>query len=136
MAVVARRCAEASGTVFVGDALSKEAHKPLHTVSDAYERQEILDEATFRSEPVGADSVVVFDDLITRGDTLSHIARAILTANRSVKVYGVALGKTERRSFQQDVYGIEISNDHVPKKWKKAWQAGQARWRARGGGQT
>jgi len=37
--------------------------------------------------------------MITRGSTLSRIAAAIKAANPCVKVYGVALAKTERRSY-------------------------------------
>lgn len=131
LAVVAEQCAAAAGTGFDRGALTKDAHEPLHGADGAAHRYEILEEANYRAEPVDADSVFVFDDLITRGDTLSHIARAILEANPNVRVYGVALAKTERRSYQKEQHGIDISNDHVRNQWEKAWESGEAGYRAR-----
>ena len=55
----------------------------------------------------GSD-VVVFDDFITRGDTLSHVARAIQSTNPQVTVYGVGLAKTERLGFWEQ-QGITIN---------------------------
>ena len=129
--VVAQQCAAEAGTAFVRDALSKNAHEPLHKAGGAVDRCEILEGAGYRAKPIDADSVFVFDDLITRGDTLSHVARAILKTSPKARVYGVALGKTERRSYQQETYGVDISNDHVPEKWETAWQSGEAAYRAR-----
>ena len=128
--VVTRECARAAGATFVRDAIRKKAHQPLHLYSRANKRREILDGADYRSAPIEAASVLVFDDFITRGDTLSHVARAILGANPGVTVYGVGLAKTERRGFWKG-QGVEISNDHVPEIWTRAWESGKARARAR-----
>lgn len=129
--VVAQHCAAEAGTAFVRDALRKNAHEPLHKAGGAADRYEILEGAGYRAKPIDADSVFVFDDLITRGDTLSHIALAILETSPKARVYGVALGKTERRRYQQERYGVDISNNHVPERWETAWQSGEAEYQAR-----
>jgi hypothetical protein len=59
-------------------------------------------------------------DLVTRGSTLSRIATAIKAANPGANVYGVALGKTDRRSF----WG-HLDNNHVAKAWDDRWQHGE-----------
>ena len=75
---------------------------------------------------IRAKHFLVFDDFITRGDTLSHIAQAILDANPRANVYGIGLSKTERLSYHRERFGVELSNDHVPKRWVKAWNEGEA----------
>ena len=130
LSMAARKCAAATGATFVRDAIRKKAHQPLHRLYNADRRHEVLDEADYRSAPIDATGVLVFDDFITRGDTLSHIAKAILSSNPRMTVYGVALAKTEKRNFWEQ-QGVEISNDHVPQSWMLAWQSGEARARTR-----
>ena len=113
-------CAAMAQVGFVGDAITKRAHERLHRYSNVDRRREILDGAEFRSGRIGAVNIVAFDDFITRGATMSHIAQAILAANRGVRIYGVALGKTERRSYWQR-FDVEISNAHVPQRWERIW---------------
>ena len=112
------RCAKAG---FAGDRITKKVHERLHLHTDATERRAILAAADFRSKEVQADSVVILDDFITRGATMSHIARAILKRSRALKVYAVALGKTERRSYCRERFGVEPSNEHVPPQWERNW---------------
>ena len=130
LSVVTCECARVAGATFVRDAIRKNPHLPLHRFYNADRRRELLDEANYQSVRIEAASVLVFDDFITRGDTLSHIARAILSANPRVTVYGVGLAKTERRDFWKQ-RGVELSNDHVPETWTHAWQSGEAQARAR-----
>lgn len=118
-------CAQVARTGFAGNSITKNAHERLHKYSNADRRREILDAAEFRSERIQADNILIFDDFITRGATMSHIAQAILESNRRVRIYGVALGKTERRSYWQG-RGVEISNDHVPQRWERIWREGEA----------
>jgi len=127
MSVMTRLCAEAANTGFVLDAITKRAHVPLHNSYNADRRREILDGAVYKSEKIRGQTILIFDDFITRGDTLSHIAQAIHEANRGVSVYGIGLGKTERRSYHRERFGIEISNDHIPEKWEILWKEGEAR---------
>ena len=124
--LMTRFCARCADVRFVGDAITKEAHKPLHQYFNAERRGEILDGADFRSKGVRAKHFLVFDDFITRGDTLSHIAQAILDANPRASVYGIGLSKTERRRYHRETFGVELSNDHVPERWVKLWNEGEA----------
>ncbi len=127
-----RRCAEATEADFVHDAITKQAHQPIHGIYNAADRRAVLDKAEYKAGNIDADSVLVFDDFITRGDTLSHIAEAILESNPGATVYGVALGKAERRAYHRR-YGIEISNDHVPQRWDTLWEQGEQRYQERKG---
>ena len=122
-----RYCAQAADARFAGDAITKEAHDPLHRFFRADRRREILDAAEFRSRRIRrADNVLVFDDFITTGNTLSHIAQAILEANPRASVYGIGLSKTERLAYNRERFGRELSNDHVPAKWEHKWKEGEA----------
>ena len=124
---ITRYCAHEAKTRFEGDAVTKKAHEPLHKYFNADRRREILDGADFESRRIRrVDNVLVFDDFITRGDTLSHIAQAILDANPRVRVYGVGLGKTERKSYHRERFGIELTNEHVPERWQRKWREGEA----------
>lgn len=120
---LARLCARAAQVQFVGDAVTKKVHEPLHMYRNVGRRHEILSGADFRSKKIAADSILIFDDFITRGATLSHIAQAMQESNQQAKIYGVALAKTDRRSFWQS-RGLEISNDHVPEQWDSMWREG------------
>ena len=115
-----RFCAKGVATGFARDRITKEPHERLHMQPDAASRTAILTAADFRSKEIRADSVLVLDDFITRGATMSHIARAILKRNPGLRVFAVALGKTERCSHWRK-YGVEISNDHIPPRWKRSW---------------
>jgi hypothetical protein len=126
LSVMTSICAKAAGTGIVLDAITKKAHQPLHNVYNAARRREILDAADYRSRKIKADSILIMDDFITRGDTLSHIAEAIHEANEGVSVYGVGLGKTERCAYHRERFGVEISNDHVPSKWETLWEEGES----------
>jgi hypothetical protein len=128
--VLALRCAEATGAGFVHDAITKRAHLPIHGIYNAAGRKAVLDKAEFKAGNIDADSILVFDDFITRGDTLSHIAQAILESNPGTTVYGVALGKAERRAYHSQ-HGVEISNDHVRQEWDTLWEQGERRYRVR-----
>lgn len=129
IAVLTRRCADAVGAKFELNALSKQAHKPIHEIFNAAEREAELDKAAYVAGKLPAIDVFVFDDLITRGSTQSHIALAIKAANPKAKVYGIALAKTDRRSY----WGT-LSNDHVSKNWDDLWQKGEQRYRERQAG--
>jgi len=126
LSVLTRCCAKAANAGFALDAITKKPHRPLHNIYNSGRRREILDEADYKSRRIRAENILIFDDFITRGDTLSHIAQAIHEANRGVNVYGVGFGKTERRAYHRDRFGVEISNDHVPEKWETLWEEGEA----------
>lgn len=123
MHVIARRCAEDLGARFELAALTKQAHRPIHNFYGAAERDAELDKAAYVAVSLRAKNVLVFDDLITRGGTLSKITQAILATNPGATVYGVALAKTERRSWDPNV-----SNGHVTPRWSALWAQGEQRY--------
>lgn len=128
LSVMARVCAKSANANFIGNAITKKTHHPLHLSGNAERRREILDEADYKSGRIKAENILIFDDFITRGETLSHIARAIHKANSGVRVYGVGLGKNERRSYLRQ-YGFEISNDRIPEQWDDFWEEGEKQYR-------
>jgi predicted amidophosphoribosyltransferase len=74
--VLARRCAETVGAKFELNALSKQAHKPIHGIFNAGDRDAELDKAAYAATKLPANDVFVVDDFITRGSTQSRIAKA------------------------------------------------------------
>ncbi len=114
-------CATCAGVRFEGDRITKKAHEPLHKHTDAAQRTAILAAADFRSREVFADNVLILDDFITRGATMSHIAAAILKRNRGLRVFAVSLGKTERRGYWREKYDVTLSNEHIPPQWERRW---------------
>ena len=120
LAKLAGRIGKVTGAQVDANVLSKQPHKPIHGIFNASERDAELDKAAYGASKLKAKNVFVVDDLITRGSTLSRIAAAIKAANPGTKVYGVALAKTDRRSF----WG-SLDNNHVAKSWDDRWQQGE-----------
>ena len=125
---LAEYCARQVGARFVGDGVRKKAHAPLHRQLDSAARKAILDEADFRASRIEGENIVIFDDFITRGATMSHIARAILDVNPGAKVYGVALGNNQSAKYVEEVLLLDIDNSHIPDSWDVLWRKGEA-WR-------
>lgn len=122
---LAKWTADSAGALYAPGVLRKQAHNPIHGIYRAEARSAELDKAAYVSAPVGRKNVFIFDDLITRGGTLSRIAQAVRAAGPGVvNVYGVALGKTERRAY----WGT-LTNDHVPPEQDRAWKYGELRYR-------
>lgn len=110
------------------DALEKNVHGKIHNLYSVPERNAELDKAKYTSKYLRAKNVFVFDDLITRGDTLSRIAQAVLEANPKSKVYGIALAKNESTPFCPNP-----DNAHVPAEWDKLWREGEQKATAKKG---
>jgi hypothetical protein len=108
------------GLKWMPSLLSKYPHRPLHNCLTQGEREAELAKASYTATGslAGIKRVLIFDDIATRGDTLTAIARAIKKISPRVEVVGIALGKSERVSYAAD-RGHTISNDHVP--WEKSW---------------
>jgi hypothetical protein len=117
---ITKECAGLVGARFEIAALSKNAHQKIHTFYSVVERNAELDKAEYKSKKLKATNVFVFDDFITRGDTLSRIALSILATNPKSSVYGVALAKNESKP-----YCLNPSNDHMPSEWDDAWRGGE-----------
>lgn len=122
LAYLARNCANAMGAGFVCEAVTKQVHNPIHGIYNLDGRRAELAKANYQASPIKTKSIVIFDDFITAGSTLSRIAQAVRESTPKAKVYGVALGKAERRRWMPD-----ISNDHVLAKWDNLWAEGEKR---------
>lgn len=114
-------CADCAAVGFAGDRITKKAHERLHMHTDAARRRAILAAADFRSKQIHADNVLILDDFITGGSTMSHLAAAILKRNPGLRIFAVALGKTERHRYWHERFGLDISNEHVPPQWERSW---------------
>ena len=119
---IAHRCASATGAAFVRDAITKKAHRPIHDIYAADARGRVLDGANYTATKIDTKNVLVVDDMITRGGTLSRTAQAIQRSNPGVNVYGLAFAKAERQQYHRDRFGIEISNEHVPAYLNALWR--------------
>ena len=124
--IIAGMCAQKFGARAEIGAISKKVHRPIHGLGGAAERAAELDGAAYQVKHVKATTIIVLDDFITRGGTLSRIAQAALATNPGSAVYGVALGKTERRAWIHD-----LSNDHVPQQWDGLWRKGEQAYNAK-----
>jgi hypothetical protein len=115
-------CAPAVGITYLPNLLAKSVHRSLHKCSSAAERTAEITKANYRAAKVSGSlkRILVLDDFATRGDTLTAIASAIKAQTPTIRVIGIALGKSERKSYAAGC-GYEISNDHVPREWGDAW---------------
>ena len=110
VASLALHCASVFGNPFRLNLLSKNPHASLHgSGGRADMRAEVIQNADYRAGPVAARVVVVFDDFITRGDTLGAIANAIKATNPTVRVYGVAFAKNEGVGY----IDLDTVNNHL-----------------------
>lgn len=117
---ITKVCAKTSGAQYTDTALTKNIHQKIHSIYSADGRTAELAKANYKSDKIDADNVFIFDDFITRGDTLSHIALAVLSENPKCKVYGVALAKNESVAFCPNP-----ANDQVPARWDDLWKQGE-----------
>ncbi|MER8877498.1 phosphoribosyltransferase [Mesorhizobium sp. M0684] len=117
---IAKECARLCGAQYIDTALLKNVHQRIHTIFSGDGRTAELDKAKYQSIKIDADHVFVFDDIITRGDTLSRIAQAVLATNPKCKVYGVAFAKAESVA-----YCPNPDNDQVPARWDVLWKQGE-----------
>lgn len=119
---IARRCAEQAGLQFVDNALNKERHPSLSTARSADERRSIVAYANYRAASIDAHDIIILDDFITRGDTMSAVAHAVRRRNAHVNdVYGVAFGKNEKTEYWHRKEGLKITNKHAPEYWLTQW---------------
>ena len=117
---IAKECARVCGAHYSETSLTKNVHKKIHNIYDAGGRSAELDKANYQAVKMPAKTFVIFDDIVTRGDTLSRVAMAILAANPGSTVYGIALAKSESLA-----YCPNPDNDHVPARWDTLWQEGE-----------
>lgn len=124
ISTMTRLAADAAGAQFVLAGVTKQAHRPIHMCGGVDGRNAELAKANYQGARLTAETAVIFDDFITRGGTMSRMAQALIQANPGLTVYGVALGKTERRS-----YWGQLNNDAVPERWSRLWDEYEARYK-------
>jgi hypothetical protein len=66
--------------------------------------------------------VIVCDDLITRGDTLGEIARAIQVNHPRIELLGVGAGKSERAAWAAN-FNKQLSNGHLTAQQAQEWDS-------------
>ncbi|PZX23642.1 phosphoribosyltransferase [Rhodobacter capsulatus] len=115
-----KECAGVCGANYSSTSLAKNIHQKIHNIYDASARSAELDKANYQAAKMQTNTFVIFDDIVTRGDTLSRVALAIHAANPGSTVYGIALAKSERVA-----YCPNPDNDHVPASWDNLWQQGE-----------
>ena len=120
IALLADRCA--GDCRYQPDLLSKEPHLSTGRGGlDPEFRKLLLEDAAYQSASVDADSVIIVDDYIATGKTLSLAASAIRERNPDTTVYGLALAKPEWHSMMLSWYDVDVSNDHIPSQWSSIW---------------
>ncbi len=117
---IAKECARVCGANYSDTSLIKNVHQKIHNIYDAGGRSAELDKANYQAVKMQAKNFVVFDDIVTRGDTLSRVALAIHATNPDSTVYGITLAKSESVA-----YCPNPDNDHVPARWDTLWQKGE-----------
>lgn len=120
VALLASRCAGACR--YQPGLLQKEAHLPTGRGRLYPEfRSLLVEDANYRSAPTDAETIIIVDDFIATGKTLSLAATAVLERNPNTTVYGFALAKSEYYDLILDWYDVAISNDHIPAHWSSIW---------------
>jgi len=64
-------------------------------------------------------NVLIIDDIVTRGKTMSAVAKAIKDANPSVKIYGFVLGRHQRREWLRVPF--RKANSKIPPELARIW---------------
>lgn len=93
---LAKAIANGAEAKFVFDCLQKNKHKPLHRQPDADARDQVLNDANYRASVLNCTNILIVDDIVTRGATMSYIAAAIRQSNPSAQIFGFALGRHVR----------------------------------------
>ncbi|MCY4172047.1 MAG: phosphoribosyltransferase family protein [Bacteroidetes bacterium] len=118
---LAQSIAVGAGAKFEIDCLSKNQHESLHLQKDVEARDEALKMANYHAKNLGHgfQNVLIVDDIVTRGATMSAVAEAIHHANPSVKIYGFALGRHQRREWLSVPF--EKANAGIPSRIASIW---------------
>lgn len=114
--------AQSLGLNWQPDLFTKKAHRSLRSISGAAARDAEVENA-YTAAPLAVPSaLIVLDDFITRGATLSDMHRAFLLTNPGIPMIAVALAKNERAAYGRSC-GLSVDNSHVSPEWEALWQA-------------
>ena len=107
LSVLTSRCAEkVEGAKFICDAIEKDPYPSFHLNQKTRdEREDSLSKINIESKTINEGYILVFDDFVTTGATLSSIAGAIRLKNPKAKAHGVALGKCDRLFYAKKALG-------------------------------
>lgn len=127
MALAAKAIAEL-GNEYAGDLLEQTPRGSLKFAKSRAERLDLIrDSYAVRDEApwdLSGKKVLIVDDLVTNGDTLMEIARAIREAYPDVEaVGGLCFAKNESQSYVAP-HGHTITNGHIPDAYAKIWDEG------------
>lgn len=114
--ILANAIASGAGTKFVFNCLQKNKHQPLHLQPNAHARDQALNNANYRASRLSCKNVVIVDDIITRGATMSEIANAIHKSNPGTQIFGFALGRHVRQEHRP-----AQANTNIPQELAEIW---------------
>ena len=104
--------------------IHKRPHRRLQDIRDADKRDKEVCNA-YRTEniPEDVNTVVIYDDVCTRGATIKSIVRCIRGTNRKrrIRFIALALAKAENREYHA-MMGRYLTNDHL-KESVEYWDA-------------
>ena len=112
--------AKIAGLTWLPTLFTKQAHRRLHLLPSAAERDEEVRGKYACNGVRYCNGLIIIDDLVTRAATLGEMARALGAATSGVRVVGLVLGKNEKRSFAKD-YGVDVDNSRLDPIWEKLW---------------
>ena len=123
LARLAAAAAAGYGASMSCEILRKDRHASLsRTRANWDQRREILINANYQASVVDANHIVVVDDVLTTGQTLSTIATAIKASNPNASVFGIVLAKQESLSYLP-FETAECANARVPLSLDKIWRS-------------
>lgn len=117
---LAKAIASGAGAKFVLDCLQKDKHPPLHLQPSAHARDQALNNANYRASRLNCKNVIIVDDIVTRGATMSEIAKAIHKSNPGTQIFGFALGRHVRPE-----YSPAQANTNIPQELAEIWDQTQ-----------
>lgn len=121
VAVLGQKISAVFGFTWAPHLLSKRPHRSLHSLTNSAEREaEVQNAYTAAAGVPATGTVLIIDDLVTRGSTFGAIATALRTRSQGISIVGLAPGKTERTAYWHGI-GRPISNAHVPVELADAW---------------
>ena len=118
---LAKAIADGADAKFMLDCLSKNKHDPLHLQTDRNARDQALNKANYQASEFDhhCENVIIVDDIVTRGKTMSAVANAIHRSNPLVEIFGFALGRHVRRDYLP--VGFDEANAEIPDELAEIW---------------
>lgn len=103
--------------------VEKKRHKSLHTITTSgFDRDAAVKDVYAVTKLAGEPgTVMIFDDLVTRGATAGDIKRAFEQVNPGWNFASIALAKNERAGYWADK-GVVISNSHMSGTLLNIWK--------------